>query len=223
MRTNLLLVACVVAVAAWLVQAPKPAQADEIPAKYRDTVRKGLEYLVKHQLPDGHWEGDGGKHPVAMTGLAGLALLMEADDGGAGWAVPTPGKAKYIANIRKAADWLMARSQTSRGGLIFSAHPSEATRYMESHGFATLFLAGACRVETDAARQKKCTDVLTRTVKYITRAQSSQGGWYHTSRVEGHDFDEVLATVIQIQASAHRPRTQVSPSPATKSRPGWNT
>jgi hypothetical protein len=178
-----------------------PAQADEIPQKYRDTVAKGLAYLVKQQHKDGHWEGDDGKHPVAMTGLVGIALLMEADS-------PTQtlrpfpefGKLTYLAEVRKAADWLMDQSQAKRDGLIFSEHPSETTRYMEGHGLATIFLAGVCRQETDEARRKKLTEVLGRAVKYIAKAQSSRGGWYHTSKVEGHDFDVVAATALQIQA-----------------------
>jgi len=86
-----LLAGCLLGLATWLVQrnnapiansqemfapvahgpAPKASQANE------ETVRKGLEYLAKSQFKDGHWEGDGGKHPVVMTGLAGLALFME--------------------------------------------------------------------------------------------------------------------------------------------------
>src|SRR5438309_606196 len=106
----LLLASCLVALVAWLVHVPNPSQADAVPEKYRETVHEGLEYLVKNQFKDGHWEGDGGKHPVAMTGLVGLALLMERDapsDRG------TPTKvreAKYLANIHKAADWLMDQS-----------------------------------------------------------------------------------------------------------------
>ncbi len=198
MRTKLLmvlLVASVLAVTAWLVQAPKPAQAGDIPEKYRETVRKGLEYLVKHQSPDGHWEGDGGKYPMAMTGLAGLALLMEM-----GPRARFTGKEPYLANIRKAADWLMNQSAPSRDGLIFSGHPSETTRYMEGHGQATIFLAGVWPHERDPATRKKLTDVLRRAVKYLAKARSSRGGWYHTSRAEGHDFDAILPTVIQIQA-----------------------
>ena len=173
-----------------------PTQA-EVPEKYRETVRKGLEYLAKNQHKDGHWEGDGGQHPVAMTGLVGLALLMERTMHRTARSVR---KAKYSANIRKAVDWLMDKSQAGRDGLIFSEHPSETARYMQGHGLATLFLAGVCRDEHDDARRKKLNDVLTRAVKYIVKAQSTQGGWYHTSKVEGHDFDAISATVIQIQA-----------------------
>ena len=138
MKTKLLILllgTCVLALTAWLVHAPKPAQADDIPEKYRDMVHTGLEYLVKHQYPDGHWEGDGGKHPMAMTGLVGVALLMEHarterrfGEGGFGRPDEKPANAKYAASIRKAADWLMDRSQPKRDGLIFSEHPSEMAR-----------------------------------------------------------------------------------------------
>jgi hypothetical protein len=94
----------------------------------------------------------------------------------------------------------MEQSDPKRDGLIFSGHASETSRYMEGHGLATIFLAGFYREETDETRKKKLHDVLTRAVQYIGKAQSSQGGWYHTSKMEGHDLDEVLTTVIQIQA-----------------------
>jgi hypothetical protein len=97
-------------------------------------------------------------------------------------------------------DWLIEKSQAKRGGLIFSERASETARYMEGHGLAMIFLAGAFEAETDKTRQQMHSDVLTRGVDYIVKAQSTRGGWYHTSKVEGHDFDAVLPTVIQIQA-----------------------
>jgi hypothetical protein len=188
---SLLLTACLLIAAARLVQAPNEAQADSVPEKYLDTLRKGLDYLARSQFKDGHWEGDDGKHPVAVTALAGMALLMEGS---------TVHQGKYVLNIRKAVDWLMDQSQAKRDGLIFSDHPSETSRYMQGHGLATQFLAWASRGETDKERSKKLHDILVRAVKYIAKAQSTQGGWYNTSKVEGHDFDEVTATAIQIQA-----------------------
>src|SRR5262245_26365208 len=105
MRKKLLLfiVGCVLCVASWFVHVPPPTQADEVPEKYRDTVHRGLEFLVKHQYEDGHWEGDEGKHPIAMTGLAGIALLMEKDyPKNVGFRFQGA-EAKYLASIRKAA------------------------------------------------------------------------------------------------------------------------
>src|SRR5258705_13774721 len=109
-----LLAGGLLALAAWLVHVPNPMQADEVPEKYRDTVHKGLEYLAKNQHKDGHWEGDGGQHPVAMTGLVGLALLMENENPRRRGFAGGGSKAKYSSNIRKAVDWLMDQSQAGR-------------------------------------------------------------------------------------------------------------
>jgi hypothetical protein len=71
---------------------------------------------------------------------------------------------------------------------------------MQGHGLATLFLAGVGKGQRESKLRVKFDAVLPRAVKYIVRAQSSEGGWYHTSRMEGHDFAEMSTTAIQIQA-----------------------
>src|SRR4051794_10772154 len=86
---------------------PVPAQAGEVPAAYRETVSKGLEWLAKNQNKDGSWTATGGQYPTPITALAGLALVAEGS---------TTSKGKYADNIRRAVDWLVARSQAN--GLI---------------------------------------------------------------------------------------------------------
>jgi hypothetical protein len=219
MILSLLAAGGLLGLAAWFAQGPTPNRVADVPTpdgarqsvprpvdtnwkERKAIVQKGLDYLARQQFEDGHWEDDGGNHPVAMTGMAGLALLVERagvidlDKQIEGMAP----EVKHTANIRKATDWLMAQSRAGRHGLIFSDHPSETSRYMQGHGLATLFLAGVCANETDEARRKKLTEVLARAVAYIADAQSTQGGWYDTSRVEGHDFATVQATAIQVQA-----------------------
>src|SRR6516162_8042330 len=77
-------------------------RADEIPAEYRPAVEKGLDYLVKHQHKDGHWEEFGGMYPVAMTGISGMALLAEGS---------TIREGRFRDNIRRACDYLMSKAQ----------------------------------------------------------------------------------------------------------------
>jgi hypothetical protein len=78
--------------------------------------------------------------------------------------------------------------------------------YMDGHGLATQFLAWSLRDaaarddEGDLARWKKQQDVVRRAVAYIVKAQSTQGGWYRTSKIEGHDFARISTTAIQLQA-----------------------
>jgi len=43
-------------------------------------------------------------------------------------------------------------------------------------------------------------DAIGRAVKFILKAQSSQGGWYDTSKIEGHDLAAIEPTILQIQA-----------------------
>jgi hypothetical protein len=170
------------------------AAAEELPPKYRDSVKKGLEYLKKQQFKDGHWGANGDHYPVSMTGLGGLAMLMEGS---------TVREGVYSQNIRKAADWLMERSMrgNNRDGLVGNPdHPTEQGRYMYGHGFGTLFLASVYGDEEDRERREKLKDILTRACKYIGNAQSTQGGWYYTSKVDGHDNDEGSVTVTQMQA-----------------------
>src|SRR5262245_29971054 len=101
----------IIMLAVVLVLGVPPARPDEVPEKYRETIRKGLEWLVKQQYKDGHWDVQGGQYPTPMTALAGMALLMEGS---------TVREGKYAKNIRRAADWLMERSQKggNRNGLI---------------------------------------------------------------------------------------------------------
>jgi hypothetical protein len=172
----------------------RPAAGEELPEKYRVAVTKGLDYLAKQQFKDGHWGANGDQYPVSMTGLAGLAMLMEGS---------TVREGKYAPNIRRAADWLMDRSMkgNNRDGLIGNPdHPTEAGRYMYGHGFAMLFLAQIYGEEDDRERRERLKDILTRAVKYTGAAQSTQGGWFYTSRVDGHDQDEGSVTVTQMQA-----------------------
>ena len=171
--------------------APR-GHAEPIPEKMQEHVNKGLEWLKKTQGKDGTWSANG-QNPVAMTSLAGLAMLMEGS---------TTTQGKYQENINKAVEWLVARSNKggNRNGLIgMPENPGESGRYMYGHGFAMLFLASAYGEENDKERRDKLKDVLTRSVTYCGSAQSTQGGWFYTSKTEGHDSDEGSVTVTQMQ------------------------
>ena len=178
-----------VALAALLLPAPS-IRAENLPAEYKAAIEKGLAWVAKEQQRDGHWEAAGGQYPVTMTGLGGMSLLMEGS---------TIREGKHADRIRRAVDWLIARSQTN--GMIGNPNiPGEAGRYMYGHGFALLFLSCVYGEEDDATRRKKLEDVLTKAVLFSGRAQTSRGGWGYVSANDGGDFDEGSVTITQVQA-----------------------
>src|SRR5262249_49286266 len=162
-----------------------PVTADEIPKEYQKPIEKGLDWLAKAQQRDGHWEATGGAYPVAMTGMSGLALLMEGS---------TLSEGKYSNNIRKAADWLMGVSH--RNGVI-SPLNQLGRGYMHDHGYALLFLACLYGEEEDEKRHRQLAGILTRAVEFTGKAQSTRGGWFYTSSKESGDSDEGSVTVTQ--------------------------
>src|SRR5262245_3597240 len=184
-------IACLFALTVALASA-RPARAEELPAKYKEVVSKGLEYLAKTQNRDGHWGANGDQYPTTMTALAGMAMLMEGS---------TLRDGKYAANIRKAVDWYLEGGRVQRNGLIGNPNnQSEAGRYMYGHGFSLLFLSCVFGEEEDGDRRKKLEDILTRAVVFTGKAQTSRGGWGYVSAADGGGFDEGSVTITQLQA-----------------------
>jgi hypothetical protein len=174
----------------WAGCPATPVRAEEAPVKYREVIRKGLEYVAKEQQRDGHWEGNGGSYPTTITSLCGMVLLMEGS---------TIREGKYAERIRKAVDWLMERSQ--RNGLLGNPHnATESMRYMYGHGYSLLFLAQVYGEEEDGDRRKKLEDILTRAVAFTGKAQTPRGGWGYVSSADGGGFDEGSVTITQVQA-----------------------
>ncbi|MCX7666188.1 MAG: terpene cyclase/mutase family protein [Gemmataceae bacterium] len=154
-----------------------------------ETVRKGLEWLARQQRNDGSFEVAGGQNPTAMTGIAGMAFLLEGS---------TIKEGKYSQQIKKATEWYMKRSQPN-GLLANPANPMEASRYMYGHGFGLLFLACVYGEEEDEKRRKELEKVLTKAVEFTGKAQTDKGGWGYVSASEGGGFDEGSVTITQLQ------------------------
>jgi hypothetical protein len=184
-------VAAFAALAMALLATPA-ARAEEIPAEYRAAVAKGLDWMVKQQHKDGHWEAFGGQYPVTMTAVAGMSLLCEGS---------TIREGKYKDNIRRATEWLMATaSRQSNGMLVDPRVPGESGRYMYGHGFSLLFLSSVFGEMEEGDQRKKLEQILTKGAEFSHRAQTNRGGWGYVSAAEGSNFDEGSVTITQVQA-----------------------
>ncbi len=153
----------------------------------KEAIDAGLDFLARMQSRDGSWynRGDYGKYPVSMTGLAGLALLMDGN---------TSTQGRYAQNVDRAARYLV--DSTTSSGLIARIEEAEG-RPMYGHGFSMLFLAELYGMTEDAQRQREIHDVLVRAVDLTTRSQSQLGGWIYLPDSGG---DEGSVTITQVQA-----------------------
>jgi hypothetical protein len=166
--------------------APGPTLPPGMTSKIVESIERGLAYLLRVQQPDGsfpvRWEGKG--YPVAMTSLAGIALLASGS---------TPGEGPHAAAIRKAMIFLLERGEAHTDGLM--AGPQEM-RCTHGHGFAMLFLAQCYGMEPNPEYEDRIRKVLDRAVALLARGQSPRGGWLY-SPVGGGDEGSTTACVLQ--------------------------
>lgn len=148
-------------------------------------IDRGLEYLARTQSREGAWRNQGymGQYPVAMTALAGVALLAHGD---------TSTQGKYAPNVSRAATFLLGCADQT--GLI--SRMEEESRSMYGHGFSMLFLGELHGMEEDKAKQERIRQVLGRAVELTGRSQSNLGGWLYTPNSGG---DEGSVTITQLQ------------------------
>jgi hypothetical protein len=162
-----------------------PLSAQPRDARREECITRALDFLAREQRRQGYWEANQGQYRVAMTALAGMALLAEGS---------TTTRGKYADNIRRAVDYLLDQSQPN--GLIGYENDY---RYTYGHGFSMLFLSQMFGEEDDQPRRQRIRDVLTRAVTFSAQAQTQKGGWGYVSAKDGNDFDEGSTCVTQVQ------------------------
>jgi hypothetical protein len=160
--------------------APADDQADTDKA-----VQQSLDYLASLQKRQGYWEANEGQYRVAMTALAGTAMLAEGS---------TTTTGRYAKSIRLAVDFLVSMSRPN--GLIGFR---DDYHYTYGHGYSMVFLSQVYGEEEDEKRREELREVLTKAVQFCADAQTSRGGWGYVSAAEGNDFDEGSTCITQVQ------------------------
>jgi hypothetical protein len=167
------------------------ARAEEVLPKHitpetLKAVKLGLDFLARTQGTDGGWhDGGGGRaYPVAVTSLAGMALLAHGN---------TPTRGHYAQQIQGTIDYLLSCSTPS--GLL-TGPGEESGQPMHGHGFALLFLASVYGMETNESQRARTREAIENAVLLTARGQSGAGGWTYTPG----SGDEGSVTVTQVQA-----------------------
>ncbi|WP_165250351.1 prenyltransferase/squalene oxidase repeat-containing protein [Paludisphaera soli] len=174
----------------WLAGTVAGLSAEEVLPKHvtPETIRavlKGLDYLASQQADDGSWITGGGQmYPVAMTGLAGTALLAHGD---------TPTRGKYSKSVQGAVEYLV-RCATPSG--LITGPGEDGGIPMHGHGFALMFLASVYGMITKEALRQQVQAAVRKAVALTSQGQSGAGGWTYTPG----GGDEGSVTVTQVQA-----------------------
>ena len=160
---------------------PEKTAVELITPAAERAIDRGLQYLASVQHDDGSFGTGSFRGNVAITALAGLALMC----GGS-----TPGRGPYGREVSRAIDCLLANTQES-GFINYS--PSGSHGPMYGHGFATMFLAECYGMTQRPDLREK----LDKAVKLIINTQNQQGGWrYQPQRMDA----DISVTVCQVMA-----------------------
>jgi hypothetical protein len=153
-------------------------------------VKKGLDWLAKHQQPDGGWsqgersmdqyrQGEvGDKSNVADTCMAALALMRAGS---------TPSDGPYAANVMAALNFICGQVEKApaEGLLITDINGTRVQtklgQYIDTFA-AALFLAQLKPVTPDPAVHNRVMAALDKTMDKIEKNQKQDGRW-----VEAHD------------------------------------
>lgn len=137
-----------------------------------DAVRWGLEWLVRHQYPDGHWSTDHtplAKGPTTGTGrvrsMMGATAMATLPFLAAGY---THREGPYRRVVQGSLRWMIEHQQPS--GLLLASGDGSV---FYSHGLATIAMCEAYALTKDGYLQSPCKAA----IKFLLDTQNQAGGW----------------------------------------------
>jgi hypothetical protein len=165
-----------------LVANPPRARAEgdwEITPASEEAKRRGLQWLARHQGPQGNWQSEN----LGLVALGALAFMADGH---------TPGRGPYGQVIDRALDYVLKNAKPS--GLLNIAGPQ---RDMYNHGLSCFVLGQAHGMMNDP----RINPALDRALKLIANTQCDDGGWEYQAqrRPKGHDL-----SLVVMQAKALR-------------------
>ncbi len=164
--------------------AANRAADGEMTPELEAAVQRGLAWLATQQEPDGAFGSAQYRRHVALTSLAGIAMMADGN---------VPGRGAHGEVVQKSLEFILAN--VAETGLI-AADTSHGPMY--GHGFATLFLGevyGMTAGGADTAMAARVHDALIRACRLIIQSQNDQGGW----RYNPIPYDaDVSVTICQI-------------------------
>ncbi len=172
--------------------SPKVA-SDLVTSDAQTAIDRGLEYLATHQSSDGAFSDKNNGANVAVTALAGLALLAGGQ---------LPGRGKYGHVTARAADFLLAKGgSATKIGYLQNTDAFLSHGAMYQHGFGSLFLAEVHGTFPDPDKQARVRDMLEKAIALTVKAQNREGGWRYDPSPTDADVSVTVAQLMALRAA----------------------
>ena len=154
-------------------------------SKAIEATRRGLDWLVGQQDPDGSFHSELNGRNSGVVALAGLAFLSHGDTPGrGGYGKAVLGCLEYLIDTVNATGLLSVRSAALHGP-------------MYEHGFATMFLAEAYGMSND----RRLRAVVTQAIALILSSQNAEGGWRYQPLPEEADISVTVCQMMALRAA----------------------
>jgi hypothetical protein len=192
-RRGFLLAGGATAVAWWApAQQPSDAAAEMISNETQSVIDKSLQMLASTQGGDGSFaDSRSGVGNVAITGLAGLALMAGGHQ---------PGRGRFGMAVQKASEYVVRRGNSSGStpGYLNNADAVTSHSSMYQHGFGALFLSEVYGMMPNPEKQRELRNMLEKSIGMTRNSQNNEGGWRYDPRPV--PVADVSVTVAQLMA-----------------------
>jgi prenyltransferase beta subunit len=159
--------------------------AVELMQPARESIDRGLRFLVERQREDGTFVSRNMGSNPAVVALGGMAFLASGS---------SPGRGPYGENIDRAVDYLIRHTQPSG----FICPPDQASHGpMYGHGFATLYLAEVYGMSHRPDLRQK----LVAAVDLIVKSQNREGGWRYQPQPDDADISVTICQIMALRAA----------------------
>jgi len=154
-------------------------------------IERGLEYLARCQDQAGGFGERQYRGNVAITSLAGLAMMAGGHQ---------PNRGQYGKVVTDALQFVLAREDRREPG--FFHNPNASTHGpMYEHGFGALFLAEVHGMVGNKELRQETREKLKRAIDLIVKSQNGEGGWRYQPKARDADISVTICQIMALRAA----------------------
>jgi hypothetical protein len=150
-----------------------------------------LTWLAAQQHQDGSFGTGAYSGNVAVTSLAGLALMSAGNQ---------PGRGRYGEHVTRAVQNIIRHEDPNIPGFLNNQRAGFHGP-MYGHGFAALFLAEVYGMVNERGLRDSLRATLGRSIRLIINTQNNEGGWRYQPRAADADLSVTICQIMALRAA----------------------